>query len=191
MMIKEVMEKLNRNATIVLSDFEDAVLSNLDYNLALNSSSSPASTRVEIRKLDWLEIHSRPLTGSTKLDETDQFDYIFAADVIYEPLHVSWIYSTVTALLRLPVNGQPQPRFHLVLPIRSTHSLETTTFETKFDPHRLIDITSTDQKRGHRLVTKRNRTFWARDGFGAGGSEMRQYLVYEIGWECCVGCGTA
>jgi len=64
------------------------------------------------------------------------FDVIFGADVVYEEHQAEWLKGTVEALLRRPSMlspvSTPQPRFHLVVPLRPTHLKEYASITTVF-----------------------------------------------------------
>lgn len=173
-MIAEILQKLKRTATIEMTDYDPIVLDNLRFNSSLNNKSA-----IVIRHLDWAQFRHTDQISSH--DNSTRFDSIFAADVVFEPEHVDLLYFTALTLLRIPnqPNLQHSPLFHLVLPLRSTHSAETMAFDLKFSgAGECIVIDG----RELRLVTKRKRKFLSDDTFGMAGSERRGYLIYEIGW---------
>jgi predicted nicotinamide N-methyase len=141
---KSISGNVSRAADIVATDFDAVVLSNLGKNIMHNA---PFGGQVTIcaRHLDWQYFVASPFNfrdhkgqGIPKLDETlrQRFDVIFGADVVYEPHQASWLKATVEALLRRPSMSlplsTPQPRFHLVVPLRPTHLKEYASITAAF-----------------------------------------------------------
>ncbi|THH18731.1 hypothetical protein EW146_g2313 [Bondarzewia mesenterica] len=129
---------------IIASDFHPSVLANLRTNIAANflpSSSASRSITLSAGRLDWSDAMTSELLPAP-FDKP--FDIIFGADVIYEVDHALWIKECLKKLLKRPspsptfanVCGDiiPPPRFHLMTPLRPTHSLESSTIESVF-PH--------------------------------------------------------
>ncbi|TBU43830.1 hypothetical protein BD309DRAFT_920950 [Dichomitus squalens] len=129
-------------ATVVASDYHPAVLSNLAHNIAANfPPPSPASADVSLcaHALDWSKF-SLPGTAHHHTAEPPfdtPFDVILGADIIYELTHALWIRDTVAALLppsRSAPAHAPAPRFHLIIPLRPTHTSESHMVEEVFLP---------------------------------------------------------
>ncbi|KZW02927.1 S-adenosyl-L-methionine-dependent methyltransferase [Exidia glandulosa HHB12029] len=128
---------LPANATIVATDYHPAVLENLRANVALNN----LDERVHVRALDWRDYANAnsnsadPTTSSCERDTASlppAFDVIVAADVVYEAEQCSWLSACVRALLRRPQGDKPSGVFHLVVPVRPTHAIETELVEAAF-----------------------------------------------------------
>ncbi|KAH9944960.1 putative methyltransferase-domain-containing protein [Epithele typhae] len=112
--------------SIVASDYHPAVLENLDRNIEANfPHGTPSTVSLAAHRLDWSD-YSR---GDCDLRE-ESFDVVLGADVVYEPQHILWIRDCVHALLRKPASAAGDraaraPRFHLVMPLRPTHAVES------------------------------------------------------------------
>ncbi|ETW77851.1 hypothetical protein HETIRDRAFT_387896 [Heterobasidion irregulare TC 32-1] len=132
-----------RLAEIIASDFHPSTLSNLNLNIASNfpsTSATSSSVVLSAHKLDWsdtvtLDKHLVPFD--------DSFDLIFGADIIYEAEHALWIRSCLERLLRRPSATQsrttPSAQFHLVIPLRPTFAIESSTIEQVFPFLRNLD----------------------------------------------------
>ncbi|KAI0794961.1 hypothetical protein C8Q75DRAFT_730795 [Abortiporus biennis] len=118
-------------ATIIASDFNPAVLANLQHNIDINFTalSGPSPTNIFARALDWSTF---PSSSSIHVPFDTPFDVIFGADIIYEAEHAAWIKNCVRVLLRHPLNSFDTPQFHLVVPLRPTHTAELRSIEETF-----------------------------------------------------------
>jgi predicted nicotinamide N-methyase len=127
-------------AEIVTTDFHPAVLENLNKNVAANFPPSPSSAHVSISScfLDW----SKPPGPQTPPFDR-AFDVMYGADIIYELDHALWIKNCVEKFLRKPsldslesvtslFGPAMHPCFHLVIPLRATHTAEARTIEHVF-----------------------------------------------------------
>lgn len=165
---------------IIASDHDRAVLDNLESNIELNA---PFGESISIWAcyLDWKSFASPYFKGSPNspivaipdppFDEP--FDLILGADVVYEPHQAFWLKATVEALLserepHLPspsttesITLEPPPRFHLVIPLRATHSHESKSVFEAFP--RLETDPSTGRLRGPRNGGDRRDDFRKRD----------------------------
>ena len=56
------------------------------------------------------------------------FNDVFGADIVYEAQHTMWICGCLLSLLTCP-DGANEPVFHLVIPLRPTHTFESSTVE--------------------------------------------------------------
>ena len=121
-LVSLTLAKLGLDAEIVATDHHPRVIANLERNMVLNGLDN-----LQVRHLDWSHF-VQPEAGQT-LDTifAQQFDVIFAADVVYEMEQCGWLAACVRALL-VPETGV----FHLVVPVRPTHPKETQLVETTF-----------------------------------------------------------
>lgn len=142
-----------------------------------------------VAKLDWADfVPSSEAEGEGEGERA--YDIIFAADVVYEPSHVSLVHATIAALLRFPSPGAVPPACHLVLPLRPTHVTEHTAFDRLFPSNREGGTgeerceKSDTEARHWRLVAKERREESATDGFGKRGDDREaKYWIYRIEWE--------
>ncbi|KAH6869352.1 hypothetical protein BKA70DRAFT_375824 [Coprinopsis sp. MPI-PUGE-AT-0042] len=132
-----------------------------EVNAVASTSNHPSSTISNVSltsfSLDWSTFSSPPpssplppppsLSNVTPLHEP--FDMAFGADIVYEEQHAVWIKGCLKKLLRKPLGaadttgdnadeGGPRTKvdhkayFHLIIPLRSTHTFESGTIETVF-----------------------------------------------------------
>jgi len=161
-------------ATIYATDFNSLILNNLAQNITINKQTIPESTdlRISSGSLDW----SNPDAADPYL--LDSVDLVLGADVIYEELHAGWIKTCLERFMRKPRFGSVhQPVFHLVIPLRPTHSFESSTIEGTFPPR-----SETSGQHGWELVifSKDSILCEASDDEADGQVE---YVYYIIGWE--------
>ncbi|PCH37120.1 hypothetical protein WOLCODRAFT_109609 [Wolfiporia cocos MD-104 SS10] len=119
-------------ASVVATDFHPSVLANLRNNIKANTAKSQSVTLFS-HFLDWSQLAAMQTPPSPPFDEG--FDVIVGADIIYETDHARWIKSCVEQLLRKPnanKSSQYPARFHLVIPLRPTHTLESNAIEEVF-----------------------------------------------------------
>jgi hypothetical protein len=131
--------------SIVASDFHPAVLANLESNIELNPL--PTSTLSPIIEHIRPTISTQPLDWTTypTMDESDGYDIIFGADIVYEKEHAELVYNVVKKLLRKPQQKQGDDvkshqdglfnqggTFWLIYPMRPTHDVETKCIERIF-----------------------------------------------------------
>lgn len=161
-------------ATIYATDFNPLILGNLNHNISINKLAIPEpSTDLKISccSLDW----SNP--DGADADLFDSVDLILGADVIYEELHAHWIRTCLEKFMRKPQPGKVLPMFHLVIPLRPTHTFESNTIEATF-PLR----SETSGQHGWELV------IFSRDSILCEASNDEadgrvEYAYYTIGWE--------
>ena len=164
-----LMQKIaGREVEIVATDYYPSVLTNLATNVRNNSLDPADLVKVTTHHLDWSlfsERHPQP----QPLDQP--FDLVLGADIIYEAQHAVWIQSCLAKLLR-NTNGSPddgpEPIFHLVIPLRVTHTFESETVEFVFA-----------QSGG--LVIKYKEIILCDAETGREGDEV-EYAYYKIGW---------
>ncbi|KAF9239873.1 putative methyltransferase-domain-containing protein [Melanogaster broomeanus] len=127
----------NRRVTVVATDFHPSVLDNLRINIEANFPTTftnhDCSISITSHFLDW---SSFPTTETKPDIFSRPFDIIFGADVVYEAQHAVWIRDCLKSLLRYPeasdVSMEYSPAFHLVIPLRPTHTFESGTIEAVF-----------------------------------------------------------
>ncbi|KAF8843918.1 hypothetical protein BDN67DRAFT_944715 [Paxillus ammoniavirescens] len=123
--------------TVVATDFHPTVLDNLRSNIETNfpttSTDHDYSILITSYFLDW---SCFPMTKTKPDVFSSPFDIIFGADVVYEAQHAVWIRECLKSLLRYPESSDVSvgylPVFHLVVPLRPTHTLESGTIEAVF-----------------------------------------------------------
>lgn len=187
--VAAVLGRMGRKASLVLTDYTEIILSNLDYNLKLNPGLLAVGSKVTINisKLDWSDYLPSP--HSPPAITAQRYDTIFASDVIFEPAHISLIHATISSLLSFPcATKNPYPTVHLILPLRSTHTFETSSFLHRFSavlPEEDAEWSSTrGEGKEWRLVLKQREEIRGGDGFSRakGGEQEGRYWVCQIGW---------
>jgi len=161
-------------ATIYSTDFNSLILDNLAHNISINKLAIPEPRDLEISSgsLDW----SNP--DAANPDLFNSVDLVLGADVIYEELHACWIRTCLEKFMRKPQLGSVyQPAFHLVIPLRPTHTFESSTIEGIF-PLR----SNTDRQQEWELVV------FSKDSIICEASDDEtdgqvEYVYYTIGWE--------
>ena len=172
------------NASVVASDYHPAVLRNLEHNIQANfpPGTLPPRLSLSTHPLDW-STYAPSGSGSVEARHgappfDKPFDVILGADVVYEPSHTTWIRDTVSALLPRPAaSHSTTPRFHLVMPLRPTHTSETRMVEEAFAP---AGAGSAHPGSGLALRVLDRETIFC-EAEDARGSEV-EYVHYVIGW---------
>ncbi|KAF9445878.1 hypothetical protein P691DRAFT_777246 [Macrolepiota fuliginosa MF-IS2] len=171
-MLQNVALHGSHRVEIIATDYYPSVLKNLccntESNVPLNMD-SPAT--LQVYPLDW----SRFGSNGTRSQPFDQpFDLVLGADIVYEPDHAEWIRSCLIHLLRKPsvspINDTLEALFHLVIPLRSTHALESSSIETVFAKN--TDSSSPSLC----VISKDTLTYETESG------EEVEYAYYKIGW---------
>lgn len=167
---------------IVATDYYPSVLENLDRNVLSNfpkhNHDPDSQPIISTARLDW----STFCNGADTKEPNFQlpFDVIYGADIIYEALHATWIKSCLEKLLRKPTSPADDPTFHLIIPLRATHAVESSTIEQVFPTHRVRnDITP--QHDQVELVIKHKQIIICEAESGRQGEEV-EYAYYRIGW---------
>jgi len=132
--VGKVLQSMSTSSpvSLIATDFHPAVLKNLQGNLDDNLARSPTlSTHVHF--LDWATFPDGPPTAP--FDEP--FDIVFGSDLIYDGVEQArWIRQCLELLLRRPSSLHYEagclPRFHLTIPLRSTHTVESRSVEEVF-----------------------------------------------------------
>jgi predicted nicotinamide N-methyase len=167
--------------TIISTDYYPSVLANLESNILTNFPVTCTADRVHIsaHALDWsvfADTQERP----PPFDEP--FDLILGADIVYEVQHASWIKSCIAKLIRPPElgTGNPSPKFHLIVPLRSTHSLESSTVEFAFPNANEGNVSCTEI--GEVQLGIINKETIVCDAGSGLGTEQIEYAYYVVGW---------
>lgn len=183
---------LRPRATIILTDFYPAVLTNLQSNIDANFSTTPTNDTdhhtaivVHTHPLDWSSFSQTTLTETLPIPDilSTPFDLVFGADIIYEAQHAIWICDCLTSLLSYPDGSNEDPIFHLVIPLRPTHTFESSTVEEVFG---FKDRGSEGSQRELRILSRESIVC---EAYGDGGRSERsrtdddvEYVYYQIGW---------
>ncbi|KAG8216766.1 hypothetical protein J3R82DRAFT_7010 [Butyriboletus roseoflavus] len=177
---------LHPRATIVLTDFYPAVLANLQSNIDANFPTVPdendAAILIHSHPLDWSSF-SPTMTETLPIPVLSApFDVVFGADIVYEPQHAVWIRDCLTSLLSYPDGSNKDPAFHLVIPLRPGHTLESSTIEEVFSSK------GRGSKGSQRELTILSKESIVCEAYGDGKSERSntdndvEYVYYRIGW---------
>ncbi|KAN0084352.1 putative methyltransferase domain containing protein [Tylopilus felleus] len=173
---------LHPQATIVLTDFYPAVLDNLQSNIDANfptpdDADGDSVIRVTSHLLDWSSFSMSETTPSIL---STPFDVVFGADIVYEAQHAVWIRDCLQSLLARP-DGANEPVFHLVIPLRPTHTFESSTIEEVFGSK------DCGSEGSHRELTILSKESIVCEAYGVGRAERQtdddvEYVYYRIGW---------
>lgn len=173
----------HHRATIVLTDFHPAVLDNLQSNIDANfptvSDDTHNAILVNSHPLDW---SSFSMTDTTPNIFSTPFDVVFGADIVYEAQHTVWIRDCLKSLLSNTDGLNEDPVFHLVIPLRPTHTFESSTIEEVFG---LKDRVLEGSQRELTVLSKESIFC---EPYGDGMVERRrtdddvEYVYYRIGW---------
>ncbi|KAH6901076.1 hypothetical protein BKA70DRAFT_1230533 [Coprinopsis sp. MPI-PUGE-AT-0042] len=150
-----------RDVEIVATDHYPSVLDNLEVNLQ-NNGSGRVDTKplVEHRTESRLEILPPGLVDLVP-PEHGLFDVAFGADIVYEEHRAVWIKGCLK-MLHKPLSDagttgkvgrgdkDHSTYFHLIIPLRSTHTFESGTIETVF--RSVLHLQATDGDRALREV---------------------------------------
>jgi len=162
--------------TIIATDYYPSVLANLEGNIRANYSNAEMNNvRLSAHALDWSSFPNFE-TYESPFDEP--FDVIFGADIIYEAEHARWIKSCLEKLLRKPSSQLSPSQFHLIIPLRRTHTSESNTVEIVFrhkDGYK-------PEGCGLELVIKHKETFICDTGDGQDDHQGVEYAYYQIEW---------
>lgn len=175
---KIMQDSMNKSTKfeVVATDYYPSVLKNLERNVSSNfPESSSSSVHISTRFLDWSTFSSQPT--HEPVFETP-FDLILGADIIYESQHALWIKSCLMKLLRKPsstTSPESSPTFHLVIPLRATHTVESNTIEQVFPLNNHNRSGSTE------LVIHHKEIIICDAESGKEGEDI-EYAYYKIGW---------
>ncbi|KZO99449.1 hypothetical protein CALVIDRAFT_534446 [Calocera viscosa TUFC12733] len=160
---------------IVASDYHPTVLANLASNLLSNFPTQPPWVTLACDRLDWGSLAPSATSATTDAGALDppfdaHFDIIVGADIIYEPHHCTLIYNAVRALLA------PGGVFHLIMPQRVTHEVETAMARDMF---REAGAQQGGEKTRKLAVTRYDETErWA----GKGRADEIRYMIWRMEW---------
>ncbi|KAJ3496918.1 hypothetical protein NMY22_g19752 [Coprinellus aureogranulatus] len=112
--------------------------------------------------LDW---SSFPSTPPSELDESfkEPFDVVFGADIVYEPQHAEWIRGCLERLLAKPSPTKDSKQeqqgafFHLLIPLRHTHTAESESVEKVFPVYTPGGGEGEEVREGEGEITRRGR----------------------------------
>ncbi|KAF8959857.1 hypothetical protein BDZ97DRAFT_1906091 [Flammula alnicola] len=170
---------------IVATDYYSSVLRNLECNVQSNFCKSSSDER------DSIQILSKHLDWSTfcNMETTEPafkepFNVVYGADIIYEAQHATWIKSCLAKLLRRPSSTKEDPIFHLIIPLRATHAVESSTIEQVFQVQNDSNgpSHSSSYTEDLELVIKHKEIIICDAESGKDGEEI-EYAYYKIGWE--------
>ncbi|PAV22905.1 s-adenosylmethionine-dependent methyltransferase [Pyrrhoderma noxium] len=143
--VAKVLERTRTPAEIILTDVHPAVLTNLKTNSVSNfPPSKGSSVKVSVVSLDWEEM----ATSDTR------------------QAHAKWIKECLRKLLL------PEAFFHLVIPLRSTHTNESGTIGTVFGQSSDLD---------ERRIEMVSRERFVCDAYHGGRAGEVEYEYYKIG----------
>jgi hypothetical protein len=161
-------------ATIHATDFNSVILDNLTHNISMNQSDIPGPNtdiKISCDSLDW----SNPDAASADL--SDSIDLVLGADIVYEDLHAYWLRRCLEKFMRKPRLGFIRPMFHLVIPLRPTHTFESSTIEGVF-PLR----SEASGQHGWELVVLSKYSVLCEATENEADGQV-EYAYYTIGWE--------
>ncbi|KAL4071178.1 putative methyltransferase-domain-containing protein [Scleroderma yunnanense] len=160
----------NRRATVVATDFHPSILANLTANIDANFPAGDGGDMITVVShfLDWSSFSS---SGSGVLSEP--FDVILGADIIYEAEHATWIKNCLKSLLRCQGSSHPPSIFHLVIPLRPTHTFESSTIENVFQ--------IAPQNHTEPAILSKETIFCEAHGDDIG-NDLVEYVYYRIGF---------
>lgn len=187
-------------AEIIATDFHDGVLDNLRRNISDNPSSSETSS-IHVHKLDWSAVHTSHLYSTSvhapllmPAPFNKPFTTLLASDVVYGPLHALWLRSCVEQFLLKPEStsslpalsslslstsfSHPDPAFHLIVPLRPTHTPAIESIAKVFP--RAEDLPPREEDGEWRVAVKSLSEVEREKGVGR--ADEGAYRLYEIGW---------
>ena len=167
---------------VFITDYHDDVMSNLRYNLDTHLLNEPTpNVRVVCEALDWRALHAllHPEAAAEgvvcRVPPPQSASLLLAADVVYDPLHATWLLAAIKYLLRQP-ETDPDARAHILVPVRSAGRLAGL-YRTIDDA---IDAEATPYH-GYVLRTRSKRTLPRRPGLGR--QDEGEYIWTELGWD--------
>jgi predicted nicotinamide N-methyase len=176
MMMQKSIKKNPTELEVVATDYYPSVLANLEKNIHSNFPETSASVRILTRALDWSTFSSQTNHDDPVFESP--FDIILGADIIYESQHALWIKSCLTKLLRKPSCAIPSdfsPTFHLVIPLRATHIVESNTIEQVFP-------LNNHNRSGNTELVIYHKEIRICDAESGREGEDVEYAYYKIGW---------
>lgn len=167
---------------VYITDYHDDVMTNLRYNLAtyLLPDAVP-NVRVVCEALDWRVLHALQHPDATlehvacRVPPAQSASLLLAADVVYDPMHATWLLSAILHLLRQP-DTDPDARAHILVPVRSAGRLAGL-FRTV---DLAVEAAAQGARNGYVLRTLKKRTLPRRPGLGR--QDEGAYIWTELGW---------
>ncbi|KAJ7500654.1 putative methyltransferase-domain-containing protein [Mycena galericulata] len=175
LLMAKAAERLGIPTSIICTDFYPSVLQNLAANISTNFPEPERS--ISAHFLDW-DSFSRADSAPPQPPFDAPFDMILGADVIYEPEHTAWIHACVSRLLARTKRSQ----FHLVIPLRPTHTYESSSVEALFHDARSPtdrDARATGAPNSSLAILSKETIVCGVEG---GASDEVEYAYYRIGW---------
>lgn len=176
-------ERGTPKAKVYITDYHADVMANLQYNLDTYLFPDPSmAERVDVvcEPLDWRALHAQLHPDAAadgvvcRLPPPQSASLLLAADVVYDPMHATWLLGAIVYLLRQP-DTDPDARAHILVPVRSAGRLAGlyATIDTAIAacaaPHN-----------GYVLTTLSQRTLPRRRGLGR--DDEGKYIWTELGW---------
>ncbi|KAM0786930.1 hypothetical protein ACM66B_002352 [Microbotryomycetes sp. NB124-2] len=180
--VASLVKHLGYRYEVHLTDYDDHVLSSLDDSLRRASNVGSLADVARVRHFDWNEC----LDGTVPDTLSAGYDTIFGADVVYEPQHVNFVHAAASTLLLKPTSDDKngfEPTFHLMMPLRSTHTQEQSDLEQAFPKAPPSDLTNTIEgcTKQWRLVRVAEESIQD-DSDGFQGRGVTEYKLYTIRW---------
>ncbi|KAF8479862.1 hypothetical protein JB92DRAFT_2822493 [Gautieria morchelliformis] len=145
--------------TVFATDFHPSVLANLRFTFA----------QLRATNANILASATPSFTSSIASQLDIPFDVIIGADIIYEHSHALWVRACVDDTSPLRTDQWPIPAlFHLIIPLRRTHAVESRSVEEVFRP--AADIISS------------RKLNILHDAYSDCETEEMVYRYYRIGW---------
>ncbi|KAJ7079448.1 hypothetical protein B0H15DRAFT_517719 [Mycena belliarum] len=155
---------LGKKLEVVCSDFYPTALANLAANIGANFPIQAGPVRISAHFLDWAAV--------AQVEDVPPFDAPFSlvlgADIVYEPAHAAWIHDCVARLLA----RTPTAVFHLVVPLRPTHTAESRSIEDVFGARGAGPVLS--------ILGKETIVCGVE---GSTTDEEVEYAYYRVGWD--------
>ncbi|PWY98495.1 hypothetical protein BCV70DRAFT_201807 [Testicularia cyperi] len=129
MVTAKLLDCLHVPAHLMLTDYHDQVLTNLDHNVRHNFGTllpTDSCVSVRVERLDWQHLHQELLLGAPS--QRKRYDLLLLADVVYAPEHAAWIHSSISTLLKKPQDeheaSKHHARAHIFIAVRTSGKFE-------------------------------------------------------------------
>ncbi|GAA5864013.1 hypothetical protein JCM5353_003477, partial [Sporobolomyces roseus] len=130
------LQRLGVQATIHLTDGGESQSHEITTNRLVDNLAFNLQTYLEQQATGQIEAANFQLCwddylegggGGTTIDSSNRYDVILGADLVYEPQQAKSLHAAVAAHLRFPSTSPslPPPSFHLIIPLRPTHTTES------------------------------------------------------------------
>ncbi|WFD02598.1 hypothetical protein MOBT1_001279 [Malassezia obtusa] len=124
MIAVQLLAKRAFPSDVYITDYHDDVMTNLRYNLDTYLLQEPIpNVNVTCEALDWRALHARlhPEAAADgvvcRVPPAQSASLLLAADVVYDPMHATWLLAAIKYLLRQP-DTDPAARAHILVPVR-------------------------------------------------------------------------